>query len=136
MGTPVPHQGGVSPMTATVSGPFFTGQTEAALPRIVQEIQDQVAAQASADVHMLMNRFFRYPTPYYETQVTVQRVSDSTIVHDRGIVYGPWLEGTGSRNATSRFKGYNHWRMATQQATARVPDLAATVLRQHEGDLN
>jgi hypothetical protein len=119
-----------------VSGPFFDGRTAAALPRICQEIQDQIAAQASADVHMWMERFFRNPTPYYETQVTTQRAGDTTVVHDRGVIYGPWLAGEGSRNQTTRFKGYAHWRLATQGAEARVPDLAAAVLRQHEEDLN
>lgn len=118
------------------TGPFFSGRTEAALPRICQEIQDQVAAQANADVHMWMNHFFRHPTPYYETQVTVQRMGETTVVHDRGIIYGPWLDGSGSRNQTTRFKGYAHWRLATQGAEQRVPQLADAVLRQHEGDLN
>lgn len=32
------------------------------------------------------------------------------IISDGNTVYGPWLEGTGSRNATSRFKGYASFR--------------------------
>lgn len=119
-------------VNVTYSGPFFTGAAEADISRACDEIQDQVAAQANADVHLWMNHFFKHPTPYYETQVTVQRMAESTVVHDRGVIYGPWLAGQGSRNQTTRFKGYAHWRLATQQAEAAVPRLAETVLRRHE----
>lgn len=33
---------------------------------------------------------------------------------DSGVVYGPWLEGVGSRNATTRFKGYASFRRVGQ----------------------
>lgn len=123
-------------MSTTVSGPLFDGRAEAAMPRIVAEIQDEVAAQASADVHLWMNRFFRHPTPYYETQVVTQRRADSTVITDRGVIYGPWLAGTGSRNApATRFAGYPHWRLATQQARDAAGRLAAAVVARHRGDL-
>lgn len=35
-------------------------------------------------------------------------------IHDSGVVYGPWLEGVGSRNEKSRFKGYWMFRNAKQ----------------------
>jgi len=28
------------------------------------------------------------------------------VISDSGVVYGPWLEGVGSRNQATRFKGY------------------------------
>jgi hypothetical protein len=31
-------------------------------------------------------------------------------IHDSDVVYGPWLEGTSSRNKTTRFKGYQSFR--------------------------
>jgi len=31
-------------------------------------------------------------------------------IHDSGVVYGPWLEGTSARNQTTRFKGYAQFR--------------------------
>lgn len=33
---------------------------------------------------------------------------------DSGVIYGPWIEGTSSRNETSRFKGYSTFRRAAQ----------------------
>lgn len=37
------------------------------------------------------------------------------LIHDSNVIYGPWLEGTSSRNETTRFKGYSMFRRATQQ---------------------
>tara|TARA_Y100000310_G_scaffold326348_1_gene391137 strand:+ start:1845 stop:2279 length:435 start_codon:yes stop_codon:yes gene_type:complete len=35
-------------------------------------------------------------------------------ISDGGVEYGPWLEGTGSRNLTTRFKGYHSFRKVGQ----------------------
>ena len=43
------------------------------------------------------------------------------VVSDNGVVYGAWLEGTSSRNDTTRFKGYRSFRNAR--------DLAETVMQ-------
>lgn len=118
-----------------VSGPLFNGSAPSVFARIRDEAQEQVAAQASAQVHLHMNHFFRHPTPYYETQITTQRRGASLVVHDRGIVYGPWLAGVGSRNKTSRFKGYAHWRLAVQEANQAAPTLVAAVVAKHLREL-
>tara|TARA_Y100000310_G_scaffold50965_1_gene47026 strand:- start:2512 stop:2961 length:450 start_codon:yes stop_codon:yes gene_type:complete len=41
-------------------------------------------------------------------------------IHDSGVEYGPWLEGTSSRNATTRFKGYHVWRKTKQWLQEQV----------------
>ena len=35
-------------------------------------------------------------------------------IDDGGVVYGPWLEGVGRRNLTTRFKGYASFRKTGQ----------------------
>jgi len=35
-------------------------------------------------------------------------------IDDGGVVYGPWLEGVGTRNQTTRFKGYASFRRTAQ----------------------
>ena len=35
-------------------------------------------------------------------------------IDDGGVVYGPWLEGTSTRNATTRFRGYGSFRRTAQ----------------------
>lgn len=36
------------------------------------------------------------------------------LIGDGGVIYGPWLEGTSSRNETTRFKGYASFRRVAQ----------------------
>jgi hypothetical protein len=47
------------------------------------------------------------------------------------VIYGPWLEGTGSRNATTRFKGYASFRRAAQVTRSRVRHIAGGVVSQY-----
>lgn len=112
-------------------GPMFDGRAQREVVAFMDELKVAVADQASADVHHIAEQSFKHPTPYYETQIHRFRRSRTEVVDDRGIVYGPWLEGIGSRNRTTRFKGYHLWRRATEQARAAVPRLARSVLARH-----
>jgi hypothetical protein len=49
------------------------------------------------------------------------------LITDGGCIYGPWLEGIGSRNDTSRFKGYSSFRKTAQWLQERIGDIAAKV---------
>ena len=44
-------------------------------------------------------------------------------VDDNKVEYGPWLEGTSSRNQTTRFKGYHLWRRTQQMIEKRLPGI-------------
>lgn len=112
----------------TISGPFFDERNSAARHQMEDEGLNRVGGQGLADVHQNLDTSLRNPTPYYETQITSERSGDEQIVHDRGIIYGPWLEGTGSRNETTRFKGYASFRRAAQQLEGQVPGLLVPVV--------
>lgn len=118
-------------VTVRMSGPVLEGRA----PEIVNDYLDdalgEVARQGYADVMANLNTALRRPTPYYETQVTYQRMipSELWLIHDRDIIYGPWLEGTGSRNRTTRFKGYASFRRAAQTLDRRAGELAEYVFR-------
>ena len=45
----------------------------------------------------------------------------SGLITDGGVIYGPWLEGVGSRNASTRFKGYAAFRRTAQWLEQQVP---------------
>jgi hypothetical protein len=112
-------------LSATARGPFFDASADHVLREMVSDIADEVAAQASADVHTNLNASIQRPTPYYETQIRIEsRGHNERSVNDSGVVYGNWLEGTGSRNRTTRFKGYASFRRATQSTQAKAPALA------------
>ncbi len=117
------------------SGPLFDGNPHAVVEEILKFAREDVANAALERVQFNLNASIRHPTPYYETQITVQTTNDQEIVHDRGIIYGPWLEGTSSRNARSRFKGYASFRKAKQEVERRVPEIVNRVIAAHLGRL-
>ncbi|MFI6304275.1 hypothetical protein ACIBCH_20585 [Amycolatopsis thailandensis] len=122
--------------TVTISGPFFDGRN----PLIRRDLEDEglnrVGGQGLADVHANLNTSIRNPTPYYETQITSERQGDTQVVHDRGVIYGPWLEGTGSRNQTTRFKGYASFRRAAQELEGQAGGILVPIVDRAVGRLN
>ncbi len=122
-------------VTADPDGPLFDERAPAIVQRYTDQVQREVAAQGYADTMRFLNASIRQPTPYYETQITVERRAADLVVHDRGIVYGPWLEGVSERNRSTRFKGYFSFRRGYQATDARVPTLAEHVARRELGAL-
>jgi hypothetical protein len=91
---------------------IITGLNADMFDRCAVEIRDELAAIAIADVHRTLDSRIQHPTPYYETQVTNDVHGNERWVHDRGVVYGPWLEGTSRRNRATRFRGYHAFALA------------------------
>jgi hypothetical protein len=116
-------------ITVTAHGALFDGRATPAVDRALQDAQWDVGSQGLANWHLFLDQSIRHPTPYYETQVTVQRMATDVVVHDRGIVYGPWLEGVGSRNRSTRFKGYFSLRRAYQELRGQAQHLAERAIR-------
>lgn len=112
------------------SGPLFDGRAERVVQEYVTDVRDAVAEFAEEQALRLMGSYFKHPTGYYESRVMTTAVSPEIArVHDQGVVYGPWLEGTGSRNyPETRFKGYGHWRQARDLTRARAGDIARHML--------
>jgi hypothetical protein len=122
----------------TLSGPLFDARGEHDVREFITDALDQVAAQASANVHYNMETSFKHPTPYYETQVRTTRVDEDTrSVNDRGIVYGHWLDGSGSRNfPVTSFKGYRLFPRAKALLETQIPRLIEHAKRRMVERLN
>lgn len=112
-------------------GPLFDGRAERAMERAADDARDDIAAYAEERVLMGTSANFKTRTPYYETRVTTTRVSSEvSLVNDQGVVYGPWLEGVGSRNRERPgFPGYHFWRAAKQAVVTRGPQIAEAAVR-------
>lgn len=64
------------------------------------------------------------PTGHYRSRIDyVVMNKDILEVHDSNVIYGPWLEGVGSRNASSRFKGYATFRKSMQDIEQRASEI-------------
>jgi hypothetical protein len=120
--------------TVTVSGPAFNGQSAAAAKRMCEHIEMTVAKDGKKLVSANLAVSIRQRTPIYETRIRVQKKADATEVNDSGMVYGPWLEGTGSRNApVTKFKGYASFRRACTVLQALAPGIADKIVALYVG---
>lgn len=149
----------MSDISVKFSGPLFDGQaeqliregTEAIRHRVAAEAQKlTVAAFASALHHETSGRFLSSITATdtsrtyttigghtaYSLPVVVADIATETVVATDLATYGPWLAGFGSRNQTTRFKGYNGFRRAAQQLETRVQELSDQAFRPYAEAVN
>jgi hypothetical protein len=114
-----------------IHGSFLTGNPLPAIDDFVTDVTWVVGAQGLADWHQKLDQRLQDPTPYYETQLMVERQTPEIVwAHDRGVIYGPWLEGTSSRNRTTKFKGYTSKRQTEQELQRKVPVIVQPYVEQ------
>lgn len=116
----------------TFSGPLFDGRAQAAMLQIVDAISGALGEEGKRRVLAGLDATLRHPTGAYRRRIALYGpVGGQSRVHDNRGIYGPWLEGTGSRNRTTRFKGYRNFRTATQVLQRAAKPLAQHVIDQH-----
>lgn len=123
-------------MTVESHGPLFEGNVPAVIDMYLADLKHQVVGQVVADVHYVLDRRIQHPTPYYETQIVASQIGRDWDVNDRGVIYGPWLEGVSWRNTATRFKGYHAFREAFQESQEYIPMFADRVWRGYDGRVN
>lgn len=109
-------------------------------PKVVQAMLDDaseaVAQAVYEDVKEVLRSVLKHPTGYFESRVVTDISSDGAKVTDGGVIYGPWLEGTSSRNGQTRFKGYQTFRKVTDKWNdGHAEDLIGDAISQRIGDL-
>lgn len=114
-------------------GPLFTGALQAAVRQGVEEAKTEIADQGRTMVVARLHRVLQHPTGHYWSRVRVGASGGNPAVVDGGVVYGPWLEGTGSRNRTTRFKGYRTFRVITGQLQDQAVGIAASIISRRIG---
>lgn len=118
----------------TARGPVFDGWAERANREYTGAAVQRVAREGKNDVLARLGQVIRHPTPYYETRIRTDRVTaERWLINDgpHTFIYGPWLEGTGSRNRTTRFKGYFTFRIIREKLRAKAHQVAEAELRHH-----
>lgn len=118
-------------------GPWFDSRGPRVVAKIRKEINLEVAKVAKDMVFKHHIPKFKKPTGAYARRVVLKQRGPDIKVWDQDSVYGPWLEGTGSRNfPVTRFKGYHGWRKARQATEKKVLPTARKVLRRYMRELN
>jgi hypothetical protein len=124
------------PVKVTVSGPLFTPAAATALDDMRDEIAGRLAAEGRRRVLATLDSSLRNPTGAYRRRVTQYGpVSGQARLHDQQAIYGPWLNGTGSRNATTRFKGYGHFRKTYEALQQAARPLAQQIVAEYVAEL-
>jgi hypothetical protein len=116
-------------VAVNVRGPLFDGRAAKAVEAFSRDAEREVAREGAGLVRARLRGVLRHPTGYYESRVT----STDNRVHDSRVVYGPWLEGVGERNKTTRFKGYATFRRTTSELRAKAPAIARAILPKYLG---
>lgn len=110
-------------------GPIFDFRGRRAFNRFRDELEEESAEFVLDHIQNTFHTHFKNPTGYYESNV---RIKNSNEVWDGGYggpVYGPWLEGVGSRNNTTRFKGYHAFRKAANALDRRIEEMGDRMFR-------
>ena len=125
-------------ITVVKTGPLFDGRAAKQLDNACDEISRRVATLGAAVIRTELHRVFRNETPYYRFQNEARKEAPGVWkIWDRMVIYGPWLEGIGSRNfPKTRFKGYATYRRKFQEIDRRAGIIADYTLREYMPGMN
>jgi hypothetical protein len=109
-------------------GPLFDGQLARAVKPFLNQASYDVARHGQDIVWHRGRRAFQTWTNGWGGSLITERRSEGWVTHDR-VIYGAWLEGVGSRNQTTRFKGYWSFRKAQQELNSKTPQIVQRSLK-------
>jgi hypothetical protein len=110
-------------------GPAFDGRAETAMRQFADAAEEEIAEMGVNIIRAELGRHLKHPTGYYQSQIQTDRAGGDTVITDGGVVYGPWLEGVGSRNApVTRFRGYSVFRRMAARIDRQATHVAERVL--------
>lgn len=109
-----------------VTGPLTNGEAERALADWAENTAAELGKQGEQLLRDFpMNKTGRAKGGFQANLHVMQQGSMARIPAPmiRGVTWGPWLEGTSSRNRSTRFKGYHLFRRTRQELQRRAPDV-------------
>jgi hypothetical protein len=113
-------------VTVEKLGPTVNGMAEPLVGLMLEGAIAEVASYTKHEVSMELIKVLKHPTGYYESKIVADPVSaEMWSINDSNVIYGPWLEGIGSRNSpVTKFAGYATFRRVqgrmSQKATSIV----------------
>jgi hypothetical protein len=116
-------------------GALFDARAHRIFDDFADDLEEDGAEWALHHIKGTFHSSFKTPTGYYESNVEIHNTSGGMEVWDGGLagpVYGPWLEGVGSRNApVTRFKGYRAFRKAASALEQRIEGMGERLLHRN-----
>lgn len=116
-----------------IQGPISSGKMIRDAAAYSHDVADAIADSAKDTWLNNLHGSLRHQTPYYTTKIAKRQISATRYeIHDHGVVYGHWLEGTGSRNApVTVFPGYRAQARAEATVNAKRGNIARRILRRY-----
>jgi hypothetical protein len=115
-------------------GALFDGRANMLMRRYADDVERETAEYAENLVQFYLASHLKHPTGHLQSKVAVRYRGGDPMVTDGGVIYGPWIEGVGSRNSpVTRFKGYSSFRKAGQAVQRDVGRIADRVWSRYVG---
>lgn len=111
------------------NGPIFDHRARQAFNDFRDDLEEESAEWVLDHIRGTFHSSFKHPTGYYESHVMIKNSREVWDGGQAGPVYGPWLEGVGSRNNTTRFKGYHAFRKAADALDRRIEEMGDRMFR-------
>jgi hypothetical protein len=126
--------------TVELKGPVFSGAVPDIIRDGVDNVEHEIAKAGEQRLHQLLVRGATFKpngqsTGAYNSAVRTELVDGDALITDGGMVYGPWLEGTSSRNQSTRFKGYATFRKTRDWLEGQAKSIAEAALQPTMGRL-
>jgi hypothetical protein len=114
-----------------LNGPMFDGRAIKAVMALCNQSQEDAAKAGVGMIQRELDRVLKtQPTGRYRRSIKAEPRDGHYVITDGRIVYGPWLEGVGSRNApVTRFRGYHTFRRMQSRIKRRADLVAEGLLR-------
>lgn len=119
------------------TGPIFDGRADAAVARFTRDATKTITQVGTQMVKLKFASRIRVNTGRFLGRITGEVSGTIGRIYTKFILYGYWLEGVGSQNATTRFKGYWGYRETGLELDSRSAEilkpLIDKMIREMEG---
>lgn len=124
-------------MNLRLKGPVVEGRGPAIVKAMTEVALHELADYTRYEVLTQLDSVLVNPTGYYESQIVADPVApDIYSINDSGVIYGPWLEGIGSRNApVTKFPGYHTFRIVRNRMAQKAGAIAEAAIARQMGAL-
>jgi hypothetical protein len=120
-----------------LKGPVVEGRGPAIVKAMTEVALHELADYTRYEVLTQLDSVLVNPTGYYESQIVADPVApDIYSINDSGVIYGPWLEGIGSRNRDRPgFPGYHTFRIVRNRMAQKAGVIAEAAIARQMGAL-
>lgn len=121
-----------------VRGPMFDGRDVPIMNRFFTDAKKLVTDAGETELRKRAWKRPQHPTGSFAGAITTKDFAKGkTIMADYPqVLYGPWLEGTSSRNSSTRFKGYKLFRLTRNWLRKNLTAIIQARLDQAVAELN